>query len=278
MSAILKLGSKETAAVRQLQDLLRDQGYWSDASSGRFGTALEDAVVYFQQTHLGPGGKPLTVDGWVGDDTWWALRNATGDAQRSFIEGKIPDGISELRQTVLETVLAEHGAKEIPNGSNRGPQVDKYLPKWCLSQKGHGPAWCCFFVSWGTKEALGTYPLKKRLGSCSQASKQAKNLSMWHPNDGSYLPRPGDAFVMLYTGKKVGKGHIGFVLRVDPVTGRFNTVEGNCGNRVKVGLRDYDDDPHIAGFINFYGDESDSVADLEYGVIDAQNVAADGTR
>lgn len=275
MSAILKLNSKDTESIKRLQEILHNQGYWERMISGRFGPALKDAVAYFQQTHQGPDGRPLNVDGVVGDSTWWALRNASGDKQRSFIDGKIPDGLSELRQTVLETVIAEHGAKEVPNGSNRGPQVDKYLPKWCVDQGGKGPPWCCFFVSWGTKTALGSYPMKKRIGSCLQASRVAKKLGMWHASDGSYLPRPGDAFVMLHGN---GKGHIGFVLRVDPATGRFNTVEGNCGNRVKVGLRDYDDDPDIAGFINFYGDESDSVADLEYGVIDAKNVAADGTR
>lgn len=273
----IKKGSKNLGAVKQLQELLKKQGYWDRQISGRFVVALEEAVIYFQQTHQGPEGEWLGVDGEVGGKTWWSLENATGDAQRSFIESRIPDGLSELRQLVLETVVAEHGAVEIPNGSNRGPLVDKFLPKFLLSRPGQGPAWCCFFVSWGTKDALGTYPLKKRIGSCRVASKQAQALGMWHPNDGSYTPIPGDIFVMLYQGKKSGMGHIGFVVRVDPETGRFNTCEGNCGNRVKIGMRDYDDDPRIAGFINFYGDAA-APPDYERGIIEAKSVAADGTR
>ncbi len=62
-------------------------------------------------------------------------------------------------------------------------------------------------------------------------------------NRGGYVPRPGDAFVMPYrdtAGPFTGRGHIGFVLRVDVVEGRatsIDTVEGNAGNRVKVGHR-----------------------------------------
>ena len=120
--------------------------------------------------------------------------------------------------------------------------------------------------------------MDRRYGSCSDIAEAAKKLGFWRPNDGTYVPRPGDAFVMLYKsdGGKERRGHIGYVLRVDPVTGRFNTIEGNCGNRVKVGLRDYDDDPRIAGFINFYGDAHMDIL-YELGVIEAQNVAAEGT-
>ena len=53
-----------------------------------------------------------------------------------------------------------------------------------------------------------------------------------------FSPVPGDAFVMLY---QDGTGHIGFVLRVVKANATaFNTLEGNCGNRVKVGCRQMD--------------------------------------
>ena len=273
---LLKLGGdNDLAAVKELQRILHEQGYWERPISGRFGKMLDEAVGYFQQTHLDQDGRPLKPDGVVWTKTWWALRNPSGSAQRSFIDGKIPAGLSDARTHMLMTALKEHDAKEQPNGSNRGPLVDRYLPQWCITQGGKGPAWCCFFVSFVTKESMGKYPLGGREGACWRAHLEAKKRGMWHPNDGSYVPRPGDAFVMLYKGSK--KGHIGFVLRVDPSDCRFNTVEGNCGNRVKLGLRDYDDDQRIAGFINFYGDESAGPT-FEYGIIEARDVGADGTR
>lgn len=276
---VLKVGGPAPVdAVRRLQYLLQLNGHLaSPVIVDTYTRDLANAVAYFQQTHQGPGGKPLVVDAVVGDGTWWALENASGDAQRSFIVGKIPDGLSDKRRRVLDVALSQHGVKEEPNGTNRGPGVDKYLPGFVLQQKGQGPAWCCFFFSWVSREAFGgSYPMGKRYGSCVEVSKAAESAGFWFPNNGRYVPRPGDAFVMLYEGDRAGHGHIGYVLRVDPVTGRFNTCEGNCGNRVKVGLRDYDADARIAGFINFYGDAGVAPS-YEVGVIDAQNVGAEAT-
>lgn len=274
---VLKVGDVNGDAVRKLQQLLRENGHWASLIVvERYTAELAAAVSYFQQTHQGPDKKPLKVDGVVGDGTWWALEHASGDDQRSFIAGKIPNGLSDKRKRVLEVALSQHDVREQPNGSNRGPGVDKYLPDFMLKDT-PGPAWCCFFFSWVSKEAAGDrYPMGQRYGSCVQVANAAKKLKMWFPNDGKYVPRPGDAFVMLYQGERAGHGHIGYVLRVDPPTGRFNTCEGNCGNRVKVGLRDYDADPRIAGFINFYGD-SGTPTTYETGVFEAQNVGAEAT-
>ena len=59
-------------AVRILQILLGN-GVTED---GDFGQKTEDAVKAFQETHRDADGNPLTVDGWVGKKTWWALINA----------------------------------------------------------------------------------------------------------------------------------------------------------------------------------------------------------
>jgi hypothetical protein len=77
---------------------------------------------------------------------------------------------------------------------------------------------------------------------------------------GAYIPIPGDAFVMLYRngGAFTGRGHIGFVLRVEVIGGSataIDTVEGNAGNRVKVGHRSLTA-PAIVGFINQYPDDA----------------------
>ena len=43
---------------------------------GKFGGKTEDAVKQFQRSHDGPDGRALTVDGIVGENTWWAIDNA----------------------------------------------------------------------------------------------------------------------------------------------------------------------------------------------------------
>lgn len=241
-----------------------------------FTEATEAAVSYFQSTHLGQNGRPLGVDGVVGSKTLWALENNTGDAQRSHIAPAIPEGLPAHRKRVLEIALAEHArpAVEDPNGSNRGPVVDKYLePAW-WRRSPQGPPWCCLFYSWVINEALGEFPIGSREASCARAVDKAKEKGLWVEGDAP--PIPGDAFVMLYRnaqGALTGKGHIGFVLRVSEDGKQINTVEGNCGNRVKVGTRKVDT---IAGYI-LPGFDKEPFT-FARGLNDAASVDAAGTR
>ena len=127
---LLVLGVSD-AALAVLVAKLRAQGHWASAENPpTFSAELEQAVEYFQMTHLGPKGKPLSIDGTVGPDTWWALDNASGAPQRSEIKAAIPQGVQPLRAKLLGVALAEHAknVQEQPNGSNRGPDVDKYRP------------------------------------------------------------------------------------------------------------------------------------------------------
>lgn len=45
---------------------------------GKFGQKTQDAVKAFQNSHDGPDGRALIVDGVVGKNTWWALDQAVG--------------------------------------------------------------------------------------------------------------------------------------------------------------------------------------------------------
>lgn len=259
-------------AVARVKGILAAHGYWKGpvpASGNRFGPKLTEAVTYFQQTHINQHGKPCGVDGEIGPETWWALNHPSGLPQRSGIRAAIPAGLSEAREKVLRVALSQHGVKEVPSGSNRGPKVDKYLPSFWL--KLPGPAWCCFFFSWCDLTAFGRYSLGHREGSCRKAIERAKAKGIWVPSDRAGEPVPGDAFVMLY-----GKGgHIGWVLRGAPE--EFNTVEGNCGNRVKQGLRDWDE--RVVGFIDVCGDRAFvKTTDYERGVVAAESVGRDTTR
>lgn len=272
---LLVLGSKDPS-VAELIAILRAQGHWPSAETPAVFTAeVERQVHDFQMTHLGPNGRPLDSDGAVGDDTWWALANPSGPAQQSGIRTGVPKGLQPKRTKILEVALAEHakGVKEQPDGSNRGPDVDRYLPDF--QRTAQGPAWCCYFYSWVVNEALGKFPLGKREGSCTGARELAGSTKLWIPKFQAAekrRPFPGDAFLM---DKGGGHGHIGYVLRVSTDGAQINTVEGNCGNRVKLGLRDVGD-PQIAGFIDNVPDEQGT--DFERGVVQAPKVGADATR
>lgn len=235
--------------VKVLQAILQSQGFFAGAIEGNFRSKTLQSVQYFQQTHQGPDGKFLQVDGEVGPNTWWALENPVGETQRSFIDPRIPDGISEERQKLLSVALNEHrlGVQEAPLGSNWGDGVTKYL-------EGVGPApWCCYFYSWCFLQAQGAYPLDFRHGHCLTFWHAAKKIEKAHDKK-VYVPIPGDAFLMLYRGNKgtlTGSGHIGFVLSVAPDGKAFNSIEGNAGDRVKVGTR-YTEQSSLEGFINLH--------------------------
>lgn len=62
----------QTAAVKELQNLLRNKGYTSVTADGVFGSKTTQAVKEFQ-TKSG-----LKADGIVGSKTWAALRSTGG--------------------------------------------------------------------------------------------------------------------------------------------------------------------------------------------------------
>lgn len=269
---LLCLGSTHPD-VQLLVERLRAEGFWTAAETPpEYSPQLEECVRDFQRTHLGPDGTFLAVDGTVGEKTWWALLNASGEAQRSGITPTIPARLGPQRTRILQVALAQHalGVAEVPNGSNRGPLIDAYLPGWARTMP--GPAWCCFFYSWVVREALDRWPLGEQIGSCLSARQRAGKLGSYIPK-GTRIdrPLPADAFVMDRGG---GHGHIGFVLRLSEDRRLINTVEGNCGNRVKVGTR-WLDDPEIVGFIDNVPNES--TPGFELGVASAPALGTEST-
>ena len=259
--------------VRDVVERLRAEGFWTSSQTpSEITPDVESQIIEFQRTHLGPDGRFLKADGVIGHTTRWALAHASGTDQRSHLAPSIPAGLGPQRTRILQVALQEHarGVTEVPNGSNRGPDVDKYLPQWARTAL--GPAWCCFFYSWVVRNALDAWPLGAQLGSCRTARQRAGALGLFTPKGARRdRPIPGDAFVMDRGG---GHGHIGFVLRVSEDRAAINTVEGNCGNRVKVGVRELAD-PEIVGFIDDVPSEADTR--FELGLIAAPNVSADRT-
>ena len=267
---VLRLGSTGES-VEELQHILIQQGYGFGqlVVNGLYDEVTEDAVGYFQMTHIGEDGESLEIDGWVGKNTWWALYNHSGVSQRNYFDLYIPDDIGESRNALLKVALFEHqfGVHEEPNGSNWGDGVIKYggEPGW---------AWCCLFTSWVANQAFNGYPLNAKFASCYQAWKQAVKLGFTKMSN----PVPGDQFMMLYTnsaGQLKGTGHTGYVLAVSEDGKWINTVEGNAGNRVKIGKRLVS---QMYGFINFFGDAG-SLGQWKVGLVgNAPSTVNDGTR
>jgi hypothetical protein len=277
---------RNLVAVDDLIDRLAEQGFYEGpAACHDFTAAVEDAVIYFQQTHLGSDGFPLVVDGIVGKETWWALKHPSGKSQRSYLQPKIPKGIVGERAKVLQVAIAEHAknVRERPNGSNRSKEIDKYFPQWLqnklmLGEK--GPPWCCFSANWVFHEATGRWPCGRRTGSCATMARWAKEQDIWFPLDlileGHQIIRPGDFFVILHPRKpnKPATGHIGIVGSTNKQQSKFGTYEGNCGNRYKAGLRSIGE---IAGIINPY-DEFYQPTDFARVLPKVDSVAASSTR
>lgn len=243
--------------VATLKSLLRSQGGWDGTTSKQFGPKLKEAVRYFQSTHIGSDGKFLESDGVVGPDTWWALYNPSGSAQKSgIVPPKEEDPhsayerrygrLSTHRRAFISAAFSEHAKNvhEIPDGSNQGGEVDKYI-------KGFGPApWCALFVNWLFFLVEGRYPNNVRQAHVQTGIAEAKRAGRFFKR-GHHDPAPGDLGVWAFPG---GSGHVSVCVAVSEDSERLNTIGGNEGNRVKLGLRTLDDEPSLAGFIDLFGD------------------------
>lgn len=233
-----------------------------------FDKELETDVKYFQATHLGPDGFFLEDDGIVGENTWWALLNPSGSSQRSFIDAKIPDRVYGTRLKILERAMKEYnyGVKEVPDNSNRGERIDLYTG-------GKAVPWCMKFVSYILRECEVRVPWDKYEGGTNSCYRKAVHAGIFSETSSvSYFPAPGDLFMIQYGD---GKGHVGFVLRVNYDGDKlvsFNTIEGNAGNRVKIGLRFVNKEKNLVGFINVANDSLGMVRpEYELGVIDSKD-------
>jgi hypothetical protein len=225
----VKLGSLGKPVV-DLQQALIEAGFdvGVDASDHVFGHDTYAAVLKFQSEHFGPDGKALSIDGVVGDDTWWAIQHpaaepapGSGDAPRQEVGGR-------LAATALEAAMGElqAGSKESPSGSNRGSRVDLYTGLAGKPATLAGPPWCAFFVSWCFAQNPGGSPFGTIGG--------ALNIAHWAERNncaitrGTLPPLAGDIFVINRDGIH---GHTGLVRAV--VGDQIQTVEGNSVNAVR---------------------------------------------
>jgi len=217
--------------VAKLHQILIEEGYniGTDSADGFFGRDTFNAVHLFQGGHIGPDGKPLVVDGSVGDKTWWALQNPSGVEQVGQVAEpviqRVPYGFS-IAEAALAAAKGEYaaGVKEIPNGSNRGERIDIYTGCVGKPLDIKGPSWCAYAVSWCFAQNRKGSPFG-RIGG-------AQNILYWAKKNGCALipgvakPQPGDVFVIAHGDVH---GHCGIV---EAVNGNMLTcLEGNSGNR-----------------------------------------------
>jgi len=161
---------------------------------------------------------------------------------------------------IFAGVLAAHkDAKEEPRGSNKGPEVTKYLQAVGLSG---GLPWCMAFVYYIFDEVC------KRLGKTNGTVKTGGCLNHWNqaPSDAKIpvdrvksnpsLIRPGQIFIMTRPGK--GLGHTGIVVSVNEGDRSFTSMEGNTndqlsgeGDRVGINKRKIDG-TNLVGFIDYF--------------------------
>jgi len=227
---VVKVGDSDRDAVQQIQRRLNEVGCGPVEENGVFDNEkTKNAVKLFQSRFPDVTGAPLKVDGEVGSLTWGAL----------FGEGTVPSATnapSKLTKAVIDFAKTQVGVLERPLGSNRGPEVDKYLSAVGLNPAGNPPSgfpWCVAFTHFCYLSAA------KDLGIDNPHIKTAGVLDHWQKAGrksgvvritkanavaNPALIKPGSLFIMDFGG---GLGHSGIVVEV--ANGRLKTIEGNTG-------------------------------------------------
>ena len=232
MTKLLKNGDQGTE-IKEVQTLLMNKGYLTDEEiNGIFDNETYRAVRAFQAQNLDKQGQPLTVDGKVGELSWWSLHNPKSSIQLpSAIDyQKMPAialGGSERGRATLQSAINElkAGAGEV-GGNSRGPFVKKYLH----GVVPEGNPWCTGFVSYCFSQHPAGTTFPYTLGARNILREFQRRGWANKPASG-YSPKPSDVVVLWRDQPSSGKGHIGLVHQVRD--GFLYTIEGNKSPNVK---------------------------------------------
>jgi hypothetical protein len=127
--------------------------------------------------------------------------------------------VKTVAEKIVEVAKGELGVCEIPKGSNRGKDVEKYLKSVGL---GGGYSWCMAFAKWCVDQACldmgGKNPMVVTGGVLNQWNRIGKSYKF-------NKPKAGDIFIMDFGG---GLGHTGIVESVEGNV--VNTIEGNSND------------------------------------------------
>ena len=144
---------------------------------------------------------------------------------------------------IAEQQLAMH-VHEVPDGCNRGPQVDQYLLSVGIDAAAEGGPggcanadlrpWCAAFVSWVMQKA-GVAPVTE--ANVNEGKGSAAAIDFWKfgrdkniIKPPTYAPNPGDLVLFWVSASGDSAQHIGLVVGRDNST--ITTIEGNAGDAV----------------------------------------------
>ncbi len=217
---IIKEGESNAAIVKAIQKRLIELGIGNLQGTGVFGPKTKSAVKLFQSLHRDKFGMPLVIDGKVGAITWEVLFGAD-----SVPVTETP--ANDLLDAAITFALTQVGVREVPVGSNRGPEVDEYLRS---TNTPLGSFWCAAFVYFCFNKAAANIgkanPLIKTAGSLDHWNRTtAKKITAADALNNPALIKPGSIFIIDHGG---GHGHTGIVQKVDG--GFVHTIEGNSNS------------------------------------------------
>ena len=261
----VRIGSRGDAVV-SLQKRLNHHGFGPLAEDGDFGRKTHNAVIQFQMA------QGLSVDGIVGQNTWSELmRPYDGGHASTEIIGKavrqarlreslIINRSGAIVKSVLNVAIDDLGRREVPSGSNSGPEIDHlingYHDYWKISKSKY-PAfpWCAMAVSRWIYFGMGLkswrhHPFGHFFGGVGQIEDWAHQRNKFFTPGKDGLPPVGSIFVMsrLSSGSDASSstrsGHTGFIVSVNG--DEIMTIEGNVKNAVSSMDRKLSD---ITGYI-----------------------------
>ena len=236
-SRIVKVGDADSETVKKIQHRLNSVGCGPIPEDGVFDKEkTEKAVKLFQARFPDVTGRPLEIDGKVGSLTWGVMFGASTTPSNSAAP-------SPLTKAAIDFAVTQIGVMENPIGSNRGPDVDRYLSAVGLNPAGSSFAWCVAFTHFCYLKAAENTGLQNPhirtagvLDHWNKAGTKPKVLRITSARAVADpgLVKPGSLFV-IDLGQ--GLGHSGMVIEV--ANGRLVTIEGNTndnGSRNGIGV------------------------------------------
>ncbi|KAL3823561.1 hypothetical protein ACHAXA_002902 [Cyclostephanos tholiformis] len=200
-------------AVVDLQCLLNRNMATQLKLDGIFGSKTKANVLAWQRK------KGLVEDGVVGSKTWNTLCN-------TYIP--MSDLLAQKLVNLAEKEEELH-VVEVPLGSNRGPDVDKYRAATNHALLNGWP-WCAAFICWLLREAMKNHSYEftrpQTAGAWdfeNWARKQTCGVSLKKPHGNDIYA--GD--IVVFTEKIWTKGHIGLATSAPDAAGYIKTIEGN---------------------------------------------------
>lgn len=143
------------------------------------------------------------------------------------------------RATAVALQELQKGVREVPDGSNTGPDIRKYLAGCERGGRRLGLSsgnWCAAFAcycAFQAADAEDSVPHRWR-AAVAEIWADALAVGAAHLAD-TYVPRVGDLAIYKRSGgdpTRGGIGHVGRVVRPPGADGSYETVEGNHENRV----------------------------------------------